>query len=499
MSFNRPFNYSLNSPGYATATIALLSNATNPAAYTTKPSDYMVLLDLSAYPGAGPTITLSTPVDDYPILIRNVAGSGATHNWTIAAPAGCTIENPATPGTFAATVTITTASGGTSWAFDRVNLRFVLYSLGSGGGGGALTSFGADLVNSTATNQWVAAISGNGGLGGTVPLNVNNLQYASGQSTPTYSQATTALTNAQDLVFQPQISSAVNGNPGRFLVALSDPGGSGTVPAFRINQGGNFLAQIGEASNSSTQSALWLIPPTFALSPTAANYSTDVNVNGYLILNSPLGVQIWMFFAGSATNGNAFSNTGIQFFSITQDLGGGNAVIGLTAATTEPTTNPAAGNNVLYGQTAGTSGVAIRGSGGWTEQISAVGNGTINTQLARRRRVAAFLRDSTSGTPITIYTYAMPPSGHITTLEVLLQSTNTVAVGTNSGAAKVAASFQNAAGTVTQIGTTSTIYAHVISAGTVIFTPSGTNVLIQVQDPDAVVRDATAVIDAYEN
>lgn len=120
--------YPTNAPSYGASTIAIVANPT--AAYTAKPTDLAVLVDLSAYSGAGPTITwTSTPREDFPVLIRSVAGSGASHNWTIAAPTGLTIENPTSPGTFAASVSVTAAFEGGVWNFDRANRRLFLESI----------------------------------------------------------------------------------------------------------------------------------------------------------------------------------------------------------------------------------------------------------------------------------------------------------------------------------------------------------------------------------
>ena len=53
------------------------------------------------------------------------------------------------------------------------------YNLGAfswGAGGGGSVTWANDLAGSTSTNQYVAAISGNGGLGGTIPINASALQ-----------------------------------------------------------------------------------------------------------------------------------------------------------------------------------------------------------------------------------------------------------------------------------------------------------------------------------
>ncbi len=120
--------YQPNAPGYGAATIANVANPTS--AYTALPTDLAVLVDLSGYSGAGPTITwCGTPREDFPVCIRSVAGSGASHNWTIAAPTGLTIEDPENPGTFGASVTVAAAFEGGVWNYDRQHQRLFLEAI----------------------------------------------------------------------------------------------------------------------------------------------------------------------------------------------------------------------------------------------------------------------------------------------------------------------------------------------------------------------------------
>jgi hypothetical protein len=312
-------------------------------------------------------------------------------------------------------------------------------------------------------------------------------------------QATTASANAGPIELRPQTSSATNGNPGSVEVLLAVPPGSGTFPQIQEFYGVNVVFQVGAASNSSSQQAIWVLPLAFAATPGNSNFGVNVQSSGILWLNGPFGTGIWLDPSGGLLTRACYVTTsGLQVGSFNPDFGSGVMVLALSNVVTEPTTTPVS-SGVHYTRTGAFAGAVALGIGNYFDEYAAAGFGTQNSQVGQHRRQAAFLRDSTSGTPITIFTYAMPASGHIATLEVLLQSTNTVSVTSNSGAAKVAASFQNAAGTVTQISTTSTIYAHTISAGSLIFTISGTNVLVQVQDPDAVIRDATVVLDAFEN
>ena len=130
----QPIGFPVNNPSFQAAGVAVLANPT--ATYTAKPNDFMILCDVSAYAGAGPNITLAPPVEYFPVMVRNVAGSAATHAITVTAPAGCTIEDPNAPGTFAASVTSTVANFVGKWAFDRARTRFVLFPPAGGTGGG---------------------------------------------------------------------------------------------------------------------------------------------------------------------------------------------------------------------------------------------------------------------------------------------------------------------------------------------------------------------------
>jgi hypothetical protein len=120
--------YQFNAPAFGVPGVVLLTATTNPTVYQAKPSDYLVLVDLSGYGGAGPAITLAVPVEDYPVTVRNIAGSGAAHNWSVNAPAALAggFEDPANPGNFVSAVNISVANFEGTWVLDRVRNRLVL-------------------------------------------------------------------------------------------------------------------------------------------------------------------------------------------------------------------------------------------------------------------------------------------------------------------------------------------------------------------------------------
>jgi hypothetical protein len=121
--------YQVNSPTFGAAGVVLLTATTNPTVYQCKASDYLVLVDLSGYGGAGPTVTLpQAPFEDFAVTVRNIAGSGATHNWQIAAPASLAggFEDPTTQGNFIAALNVTTTNFEATWVLDRARNRYVL-------------------------------------------------------------------------------------------------------------------------------------------------------------------------------------------------------------------------------------------------------------------------------------------------------------------------------------------------------------------------------------
>jgi hypothetical protein len=119
--------------------------------YLTKPTDKAILINAASYDAAGPTIDLTTPQDDWPILIRNTAGTLAAHNVTVNAPSGCTIEDPASLGTFSPSITLNEQFESGLWFFDRVTLQFTLFPSGGGAAGTAPTLRVSEFTNNGAT------------------------------------------------------------------------------------------------------------------------------------------------------------------------------------------------------------------------------------------------------------------------------------------------------------------------------------------------------------
>lgn len=109
-------------------------------------------------------------------------------------------------------------------------------STGGGGGGGSVT-WSNDLFGSTNVNQYVGSISGQNGLGGTVPMGITTLQFNSSQTSPVFNQAAkTSISGAgsagQQLTLQSQAgqqsTGGAGGTGGVLLVKAGSGGQSGT-------------------------------------------------------------------------------------------------------------------------------------------------------------------------------------------------------------------------------------------------------------------------------
>ena len=106
----------------------------------------------------------------------------------------------------------------------------------SSGSSGALTAFGADLAGSAATTQWVAAISGSGGVGGTVPLHVSSLQFDAAQATATLSQAQSTTGAGATMSFVSQAAKSTSGNAGGNLQLVTGAGDGAGAPGTLVGK-----------------------------------------------------------------------------------------------------------------------------------------------------------------------------------------------------------------------------------------------------------------------
>ena len=104
-------------------------------------------------------------------------------------------------------------------------------------------TWASDLVGSTNTNQFIAAISGNAGAGGTVLLNITGLQFTVAQTSPTINQVSTSSSSATDLTIQAQGATGAGHNGGN-LVLAAGTSGSATAGVVNIQAAGSTIVEI---------------------------------------------------------------------------------------------------------------------------------------------------------------------------------------------------------------------------------------------------------------
>lgn len=165
---------------------------------------------------------------------------------------------------------------------------------------------GVDVVGADLAHVYVGSISGFGAAGGTVALNVAQLQWGSAQTAVSFTQATAPLNVAPaSWTFTSQApnagsSGAANQTPGSFVFNLPAPIGSGTFPGFIISSNGSpiFRLDAGTAHGGPSDPliAFWMGAPSAA--PTTTNW---------LFAWDPIGLT--MSFAAPATSSGAIEMT----------------------------------------------------------------------------------------------------------------------------------------------------------------------------------------------
>lgn len=201
------------------------------------------------------------------------------------------------------------------------------------------------------------------------------------------------------------------------------------------------------------------------------------NSSGLLSIEGNASVGCKPFASGGyAWYASGLTNPSLTLFNGgTAITGSGAGVLGIGNATTNPTGGPT-GGGILYEDSTNLA-LTHWGPGAAIYQIAPSGSGTQNTQLGKWLRQQAFLRTS-STTATTIYTSPSITASHVMTIIVTITSIDTTTL-TSSAAAQVAASFVNSAGTVTQLGSTTTVFNHNYTTAPS-FSISGTTVLVQV-------------------
>jgi hypothetical protein len=316
----------------------------------------------------------------------------------------------------------------------------------------AVVTWANDLVGSTNTAQYVAAISGNSGGGGNVPINATSLYFAASEVSPLFGQSN-------------RTTDAV-----AYSVSLS-ASSAWSSASTNIN-GGSVAINSGD-------------PKSYGVTGRRGDVEIAMGFNGYTVGVQVVEPVINQRVVALAPFGGAISSTQMPTNT-------GDGVVYLANAVTTPTANPVSGGIVYESSGA----FEHRGTGGADEQTAGAGEGTVNTQLSRRRRRVCFLR-TVNSTLATMCTYTLPASGtHVVTIESMVVGTDTTTIA-NSGTERLEGNFSTNGTTATRIGTDVILYQSNNTQFSTAHTISGNTVQIQVSANNT--TDSTAFVDIYEN
>jgi hypothetical protein len=178
--------------------------------------------------GSGFTLNLSLPTITNVLAAAN-GGTGSSgpggHTVPISPTAGATYDF-VFPG--AAGLVLTSNGTGSDPSFQAP----------SGG-----VTWANDLAGSTSSDQWVAAISGNAGGGGTIPIAATPLQFTSATTTPAINQAALAST------------SSASGSAGQAMALTAMAGQAATGASHNGGAGGTLNVSSGAGGTSGSATA----------------------------------------------------------------------------------------------------------------------------------------------------------------------------------------------------------------------------------------------------
>jgi hypothetical protein len=275
-------------------------------------------------------------------------------------PTGATGAAGATGATGAGATGATGAAGATGPAGGATGA--------TGAGSPPSGAAGGDLLGSTYPNPFVATLGGPANAGTPVGLNTTGLTFAQAQANPTISQTTQlAALPPNDLSFAPQpanaaATNATNGKSGDFEVDLGAPFNGGVEAAFVVTRAGLPMMQVAAYPGFPTTTGIWLGNVT---DTTVGGLFAFADGTGTTVINSPAVLNLTAgAFPFPLTY--HFDVNGFQLGSAVAAFGGGVVALGLSNATTVPTTNPV-GGGVEYA-----SGGALfwRGSAGTVTQLA---------------------------------------------------------------------------------------------------------------------------------
>lgn len=292
-----------------------------------------------------------------------------------------------------------------------------------------------------------------------------------------------------------QAPSATNGTPGNVVAAFSAPTGTGTEAYLGVQRAGLLQAAIGQLAGGS-YAALWLGP---GLSKGTTNYAINSDGANYTALNSPT----YLRFQIGAGDYGSLTTAGMTIGNLNSAFGGGTGQ-GMLALVNcaGPPTGPQAGLCILFEDTIGLHHVGPSNSF-LDYMIAPVQQGTVNSQQNKVRQYSGPAR-TTSTAAVTIMTIPLSTSGSVAGLFVMVNG-RVVSGGTvgDSICISQTVSFKNVSGTVTaataQAAQQKAADTSLNTTPTLIYTISGTNILIQVTGIASVTIDWLGVAEAMIN
>jgi hypothetical protein len=311
----------------------------------------------------------------------------------------------------------------------------------------AATTLSGDISESATTAGLLTVTQWQAGVG--VFDTAGTVTWASTAS-PQLRQTSTASAAGATLSIFPQQSSNTNATGGSVNIQLQTPTGTGTEAAFQVSRGGTQIFNVSDLAGSSG-------------GYTAAYFSTNTG-NNYAFLGdaantfTAISGPANLYLAVTGNTKVSITANGVQFFDGTsQVLGGGAGVIGISAATTVPSSNPASGGSILYaaGTTFGNgfNSLSCRGSAGAVTNMASQGSAqTINTQTQGYDLAWGTCRSVSSATAQTALSYATTTG--VSGIAWIYVTAHAVTAGSGVAAGDSAGStylvgWRNIAGTVT--------------------------------------------------
>ena len=239
--------------------------------------------------GAYGNITLETAAGTLAFVTSNAAGPGFGIGTTPGTDPTIT-RGTGVPAT-------TQPNGSLFMRTDGGSASLALYSRQSGawvalGGGGGSVTWANDLVGSTSTNQYVAAISGNAGGGGTVSIGGSTnttLSWLASQTTAIITQATPSsdvATHYMQIAAQTAFASASTNKNGGNLILQTGTAASGGVNGDLYLQSGPIAYAFVASEASGTGFGIGTTPGTDPTITRGSGVPGSTQPAGSLFLNT---------------------------------------------------------------------------------------------------------------------------------------------------------------------------------------------------------------------